>query len=107
MGYAESMAFVCERLLDDFPDEIAFNGKTYPCIAPPLELVKRMTENPYEAGATAQFDMREIDRAAAKINCRDSVTYTHPALGDLVFTVYAIAPDKNISLTQLRCNLKQ
>jgi len=107
MSWADSMAVLNETLLDTFPDEITFNGVTYPCIAPPLELVKRMTDNPYEAGATAQFDMRESDRATAKINTRDFVTYTHPALGTLSFQVYAINPDKNISLTQLRCNLKQ
>lgn len=101
------MTALNEALLDTFPDEIKFNGVAYPCIAPPLELVKRMTENPYEAGATAQFDMRESDRANAGIENRSFLTYTHPNLGELNFQVYAISPDKNISLTQLRCNLKQ
>lgn len=107
MSWADSMSVICEALLTRFDDVIVFNGVTYECTATPLTISKRMTDNPYEAVSTVVFEMRESDRSRAGIVARETVTYEDPEFGKLVYTVYEVGPAKHISLTQLRCNLKQ
>jgi hypothetical protein len=98
-----------ETLLVKFPDALWFNGVEYGCIAPPVELLKKMQLNMYDANAMAQFQMRESDRATAGISslARSVITYKHPTLGEFAFEVTDMFTDKNDTMIRLVCNLKQ
>lgn len=102
-----------EKLLTTFPDTIVCNGTTIECIAPPLEILKKMTAVNYDRNATASFQIRATDCISAKITMRSNVQHATSMLdekGDamtLSFEVYAIQPDANDSMVRLVCNLKQ
>ena len=89
-------------LLTTFPDTLTHSSATYPCIAPPVEQLKKMQANNYDLNATADFQMLESDRAKAGITTR-SVISSH----NLTFEVYAIAGDPNDTMVRLRCFNKQ
>jgi hypothetical protein len=111
--WASMMDKLNEKLLVTFPDSITFNGATIPCIAPPLEVFKMLNPSTYDGKVTFTFQIRETDRATAGITLRSVVSFATPygeALnkdGHLSFEVYTFKPDKNDSMVQLICNLKQ
>lgn len=101
-SWAEAMSTLNLALLAEFPDTLIFKSASYNCIAPPIERLKKMTQGPYDANATASFQMLESDRATAGIEPRSTIISN-----GLTFEVYSIESDANDSTVRLRCNLKQ
>ena len=107
------MAALNAKLLTVFPESITFNGKIIPCIAPPLDVFKTLNPSTYDGKVTFTFQILETDRATAGITLRSNIQFTTPygetlnRDGHLNFEVYQFSPDKNDSMVQLICNLKQ
>ena len=107
------MALLNESLLTTFPDSLVCKGVRFDCIAPPVEILKKMTANAYDRNATADFQMRQSDCIEAGITTRTEIQHDTAIVDEkgvpltLKFSVISIFTDANDSLTRLRCELKQ
>lgn len=59
-----------EQLLVTFPDTLSIAGVEYECISPPREVMKTMTQGPFDVTHTARFQMRKADYLASKLGLR-------------------------------------
>jgi len=85
-----------------YGDTLTFNGKSYPCIAPPIELIKRMTNASYDEQMPATFQILETDFTASKITTRSVIAHDERA-----FEVFAISRDNRDGSVELRTYIKQ
>ncbi len=103
-----------EALLVAFPDSLWFNGVEWDCIAPPLDIFKTINPQNYDAKVTFTFQMRKTDRAAAGIVLNSPIGFDTeyaavftPDATRLTFEVKHFNPDKNDTLVNIVCTLKQ
>jgi hypothetical protein len=85
-----------------YGDTLTFNGKSYSCIAPPIEYTKRMANANYEEQMPATFQMLATDFTASEIELKS--VFAH---NDSAFQVIAITRDNRDGSVELRANLKQ
>jgi len=104
LDYKATMTRAFNAMLDSsmYGDTLTFNGKSYSCIAPPIEYTKRMTNANYEEQMPATFQMLATDFTASEIELKS--VFAH---NDSAFQVIAITRDNRDGSVELRANLKQ
>jgi hypothetical protein len=85
-----------------YGDTLLFNGKSYACIAPPIEQIKKMTNAAYDENLPATFQMLATDLDSAGISVRSTISHNSRA-----FEVFAISRDNRDGSVELRTYLKQ
>jgi len=104
LDYKAIMTRAFNSMLDSsmYGDTLSFNGKSYSCIAPPIEYTKRMATANYEEQMPATFQMLATDFTASEIELKS--VFAH---NDSAFQVIAITRDNRDGSVELRANLKQ
>jgi hypothetical protein len=104
LDYKTTMTLAFSAMLDSsmYGDTLSFNGKSYSCIAPPIEYTKRMASANYEEQMPATFQMLATDFTASEIAIKS--VFAH---NDSAFQVIAITRDNRDGSVELRANLKQ
>ena len=85
-----------------YGDTLIYNGKSYSCIAPPIEQTKKMTNAAYDENLPATFQMLATDLDTAGIAVRATISHNSRA-----FEVFAIVRDNRDGSVELRTYLKQ
>jgi len=85
-----------------YGDTLLFNGKSYPCIATPIEQTKKMTNAAYDENLPATFQMLATDLDSAGIAVRSTISHNSRA-----FEVFTISRDNRDGSATLTTYLKQ
>ena len=104
LDYKTTMALAFDAMLDPsmYGDTLIYNGKSYACIAQPIEQTKKMTGAAYDENMPATFQMLGTDLDAAGITVRATISHNSKA-----FEVFAIVRDNRDGSVELRAYLKQ
>ena len=81
---------------------LEYNGVPYPCIAPPIERMKKMAATGYDGDVTATFTMRSADFKTAGITTRAPFK----SRGD-TFELHSDLMDDTEPTVELRAFLRQ